>query len=311
MVVAAPSISIVMPLFNKADQVLEAIASVQAQTIDDWELVVVDDGSTDGGPAQVEKLIDPRIGLHRQANAGVAAARNAGAALAKADVVAFLDADDLWDPGFLEAILALKLDYPQARWYATSYRIQRSNGETCQAKLQGLPPDFGRGLMAEYFVVAATSNPPVCSSAMAVKKETLGAIGGFPVGIASGEDLLTWARLAQDYPLAYDTQARATFRISGIERLPDARDAVGQALTTMARAHPHIKGLRQYLGLWHRMRAVMFLRHGQRAEARRSAWYSVGAAVNGRNLYTLLLTVLPAAVGRLVDSALRTWRKPH
>src|SRR5690606_14558815 len=246
MVVAAPSISVVMPLYNKADQVLEAIASVQAQTIDDWELVVVDDGSTDGGPAQVEKLNDPRIGLHRQANAGVAAARNAGVALAKADVVAFLDADDLWDTGFLEAILALKRRYPEARWYATSYRIQDSTGATRQATLQGLPPDFGRGLMAEYFVVATISNPPVWTSATAVDKDALGTIGGFPVGIASCEDLLIWARFALDYPLAYDTHARATFRISGIERLPDARDAVGEALTTMTRAHPHIKGLRQY-----------------------------------------------------------------
>ncbi|MEA3298604.1 MAG: glycosyltransferase [Pseudomonadota bacterium] len=309
MVIVHPIISIVMPLYNKAEQVLEAIASIQAQTIDDWELVVVDDGSTDSGPDQVAALPDLRIRLHRQANAGVAAARNAGVALARADLVAFLDADDLWDQRFLETILALKRDYPQARWYATSYRILDSQGVIRQAVLRGLPPDYGRGLMTRYFTVATASNPPVCSSAMGVDKGAIEGIGGFPAGIASGEDLLTWARLAVRYPLAYDVNPLAVFRISGIERLPADTDEVGEALADMARQQMHIKGLRQYLGLWHRMRAVMFLRLGQRSRARRSAWRAVRAAVNGRNLYILALAVLPGNLGPWVDRFLRQWHR--
>jgi glycosyltransferase involved in cell wall biosynthesis len=134
---ATPAISIVMPLYNKAGQVLKTIASVTAQTLSDWELVVVDDGSTDGGPALVRALGDARIRVVSQANAGVSAARNRGIELARADLIAFLDADDLWLPQFLAAILALQADFPQARWFATGYEIRPASGAAFASRLRG------------------------------------------------------------------------------------------------------------------------------------------------------------------------------
>ena len=99
-----PAISIIMPLYNKAAQVLDTVASVAAQTVSDWELVIVDDGSTDDGPALVRALGDARIRMVSQTNAGVSAARNRGVELARADLVTFLDADDLWFPEFLATV---------------------------------------------------------------------------------------------------------------------------------------------------------------------------------------------------------------
>lgn len=309
---AAPAISIVMPLYNKAGQVLETIASVIAQTLSDWELVVVDDGSTDGGPALVRCLQDARIRVVSQANAGVSAARNRGIKLARADLVAFLDADDLWLPQFLAAILALQADFPEAHWFATGYEIRPAQGAAYTSRLRGPPADFSRGLLPDYFNVALASDPPVWSSATAVRRDAIQAIGGFPLGIGSGEDLLTWARLAVRYPLAYDARPLAVFVVSGIERLPDAADSVGKALMQLAREHPRVPGLRRYGGLWYRMQAVMAMRFGLADTARQQAWLAVRYGPGQlRNSYTLLLALLPAAWRQALDTWARSLLKNH
>ena len=300
-----PLISIVMPLFNKADQVRDTIASVQTQTIDDWELVVVDDGSTDGGGALVADLEDQRIRILSQANAGVSAARNCGIEAARSELIAFLDADDLWHPGFLATILELKSDFPEARWYATAYEIHPAEGKPSISRLCGML-GFKRGLLKNYFVLASRSDPPVWTSAVAVQREAIRLIGNFPVGIGSGEDLLTWSRLAVRFPLAYDTTPQAIFLISGIDRMPDPLGLVGNALRALKDEHQDIAGLNDYLGLWYRMQAVMAMRFGQSNLARRLAWHSVRSApTNSRNVYTLLLAMLPVSTGQKVDHWLR------
>jgi glycosyltransferase involved in cell wall biosynthesis len=304
--VNSPAVSIVMPLYNKADQVLATVASVQAQTVSNWELVVVDDGSTDNGPALLEALEDPRINIHNQPNAGVSAARNHGIQLCRTELVAFLDADDLWHPEFLATILGLQQDFPEACWYATAYEIRHAGGRSYVSRLRGVTDDFSRGILSDYFAVASRSDPPVCSSAIAIKRMAIQAIDGFPVGISSGEDLLTWARLAVRYPLAYETRPLATFVKSGIERRPDPHSRVGQLLEELLNSFPGVHGMQAYLGSWCRMQAVMAMRFGDLRLARRMAWNSWKFDVGQwRNAYMLFLTSWPAPIGRMIDNIAR------
>jgi glycosyltransferase involved in cell wall biosynthesis len=95
-----PKISVVVPLFNTADFIAMALDSIQSQTYTDFEVIVVDDGSTDTGPAVVQQYVvnDPRFNLVSQVNRGLAGARNTGIAAARGNYVAFLDADDAWHP---------------------------------------------------------------------------------------------------------------------------------------------------------------------------------------------------------------------
>jgi len=303
---SAPAVSIVMPLYNKAAQVGEAIASVLAQTANDWELIVVDDGSIDGGAALVRALDDPRIRVVTQVNAGVSAARNRGIGMARADLVAFLDADDLWLPEFLETILALRADFPEARWFATGYEIHPPHGAMFASRLHGAARSFSRGILPGYFNMAILSDPPVCSSAVAMHRDAIQSIGGFPIGVGSGEDLLTWARLAARFPLAYEARPLAVFMVSGIERRPDPADRVGKALAQLMREFPATAGLGNYLGLWYRMQAVMAMRFGDTALARQRAWLAVRHGHGQlRNVYTLALAMLPAVWRAALDARLR------
>ncbi len=96
-------VSVVIPTYNRARLLLDAIDSVREQTYERFELVIVDDGSTDDTMARVAAIGDPRIRYVRQRHAGVATARNHGVSLASRPVVAFLDSDDVWKPEKLEA----------------------------------------------------------------------------------------------------------------------------------------------------------------------------------------------------------------
>lgn len=107
----APRISVIVPLYNKAPYVRRALDSISRQTFSDFEVIVVDDGSTDEGQALVSAYGDERVRLFAQVNLGPGAARNRGIAEARGELVAFLDADDEWLPDYLEESVRLLDEY--------------------------------------------------------------------------------------------------------------------------------------------------------------------------------------------------------
>ncbi len=298
--------SVVMPLYNKEQEIFTTISSVLNQTFRDFELLVINDGSTDNSVQVVEKFDDFRISIISQKNAGVSAARNTGVRLARSELIVFIDADDLWHPDFLTTIIALRDDFPRAKWFATGYEIVHPEKGSSFSELKGAAKNFRRGILPNYFGVAVCSDPPVWSSASAVMRDAIQAIGGFPVGIGSGEDLLTWARLAVRFPLAYEARSMAVFRVSVIHRCADPANRVGYALEQLVEDFPYVPRLRAYLGLWYRMQAVMAMRFGDTSLARQRAWLGVRYGPwQLRNLYTLLLAILPAACRQALDTRAR------
>ncbi len=203
--------STIIPLYNKASCVARAIQSVLDQSHDDFELIVIDDGSTDGGWELVKLFKDPRISLVRQDNAGVSAARNHGISLAKGELLAFLDADDAWKPDFLKTIERLREKFPQAGLYATAYQIVGPNGQGRSVRFHGIPEPPWEGVVSSYFKSAALGEPPVCASAVAIPHDILKKNGGFPVGKRMGEDLDLWGKIALKYPVAFSGQVQATY----------------------------------------------------------------------------------------------------
>jgi glycosyltransferase involved in cell wall biosynthesis len=198
-----PAVLVVIPLYNKGPYIARALNSVLAQTFQDFEVIVVDDGSTDNGAEVVRGFDDPRIRLIQQENGGVSAARNRGIEKAQAELVAFLDADDEWLPEHLETIWGLRLKYPNAGAYATAYIFSDGNGKENYPKYRAIPPEPWEGLLPNYFRANALGEHPISSSSVGVPKLVLDEIGGFQIGAWYGEDEDLWGRIALKYPIAF------------------------------------------------------------------------------------------------------------
>lgn len=301
-----PKITVIVPLFNKADVVMRAVRSVLAQEERNWCMILVDDGSTDGSADIVTDLQDDRIRLFRQANQGASVARNAGLEQSETDLIALLDADDEWHPEFLGTILSLVNDFPNAGWYATGYEMIHPRTGRSVSRLGGCWKSFERGEIRDYFSVAAVSEPPVCSSVVAMKRDLLLSIGGFPVGIHSGEDLLTWAKLAVKKPLAYEASAFATIYVSGADRDADPARRVGQALSDLE-AEPRMRGnLRRYISKWYNIQTSMALRARNRTLAITLSFFSLlYYPTSSRAWLGLVRGLLPWPIERWIYRALK------
>jgi len=198
---SSPKITVVVPLYNKEEYVARALGSVLNQPFFDFELVVVDDGSTDAGATVVKRFSDPRIRLITQQNQGVSAARNRGVAEARAEYVAFLDADDAYLPKSLNTFWTLRQSFPNGRFFASAFEVISPDGGKRVRKL-GFDDDRHVNLM-DYLECCVHTGSPIHPSAMMVHKPLLEKVGLFPVGQKRGEDLDTWVRLLMETPLVY------------------------------------------------------------------------------------------------------------
>jgi glycosyltransferase involved in cell wall biosynthesis len=296
-------ITVVIPLYNKAPLIGRTLDSVAAQTYTDYEVVVVDDGSTDDSPEIVAghkfSTLNSKLKLIRQTNAGVSAARNRGIVEAQGEYIAFLDADDEWKPNYLATQMALVEKYPQCDVFATNYEFRDEKGIVTPTLIRKLPFEGEDGELTNYFEVASCSHPPICSISIMVRKSVIESVGGFPIGIKSGEDLLTWARLAARYRIAYSKEVKAVFYVEGYKmsekpkRVPAEDDVVGKELETIAQTfHPqHIK---HYISHWHKMRSSIYMRLGMRRESLREAVYGLKSHPGNYKLYLyIILNFIP------------------
>lgn len=183
-------ISVVIPLYNKQEFVVRAIESVLGQSYGSFEIIVVDDGSTDGGAALVSAIADPRLRLVQQANGGVSRARNAGVALATGEWVAFLDADDEYLADFLFQVAEFlrahadsDLSFVGANY---TYTGRKSSGASFSAASG----------VRDYFELFRNQRTPNNTSTTVVHRSKFLATGGFPVNAKQFEDWCMWIQLA-------------------------------------------------------------------------------------------------------------------
>lgn len=252
-------ISVVIPLYNGEKYISRSIQSVLQQTYQDFEIIIVDDGSTDKGVQVAKQFNHPKINIIQQTNGGVSVARNTGIHSSQGEIIAFLDADDEWLPNHLETIFQLTEKFPICGVFGTSYFFKKE-GET--PTLPILPNKFTfseqEGILDNYYEMASGTDFPMQTSAYAVRKECIEKIGGFPVGIPSGEDIITLARLQAICDFAYSKQPTSYYYLTFGEnksirtiKEKDPLDAMFHEVYTQA---PHKKGSRLFLSSWHKRR---------------------------------------------------------
>ena len=206
-------ISIVIPLYNKAQSIPKTLDSVLAQTYKDFEIVVVDDGSIDDSARVVEELMKnspslqggDRGRLIRKPNGGVSSARNAGILAAKGEYIAFLDGDDLWGRDYLKVSAKLIADFPNAGIYGSASGLVINDVLTDETTLY-----VGhRGWIENPWVVG----PPFSTSATIVDKKVFDIVGTFDERMTHGEDLDMWWRIVLKYPCVYEDVVHSYFRV--------------------------------------------------------------------------------------------------
>jgi len=191
--------SVIVPLYNKAPYVRHALESIAAQTFRDFELVIVNDGSTDESLNVANDFVREVYGVkctvYDQTNSGVAAARNNGVAKSKGEYVCFLDADDWWESTYLEEMDRLIKEYPDAGIYCTNYVYYKPGKTHVALKLE-------RGYM-NYPEAYLHGEMPITSNTACLPRKIFDEMGGFPLGIKLGEDFLLWAKIALHYKVAF------------------------------------------------------------------------------------------------------------
>lgn len=297
-------ISVVIPLYNKEKQIVNTLHSVLRQTFQNFEIVIVDDGSTDNSVQEVKKVHDVRIRIIHQKNAGVSAARNKGIEEAKYDLIAFLDADDEWNQEYLQIQYGLYKKYSDCSVYACNYVFQNISGIKRNTIIRRLPFQKEDGILTNYFEVASCSQPPICSISIMVKKESIQAIGGFPVGIKSGEDLLTWARLAihnkiaySKRPLAYYIETASDTDVSKIKMRSGGEKYI---LNELLRLYTDIKEeslkrqFKAFIIKWYKIYAVTLIEVEQGHRALSVAFHAISFGGTLKSFFPIIcLSLLP------------------
>lgn len=199
--------TVIVPLYNKADHILKCVQSILAQTYPQFELIIVNDGSTDNSLQLLNELKDDRIKIISQQNAGVSTARNNGAKEAKYGYLAFLDADDWWDPHFLEEMKGLIEKYPDAGLYGSNFYLVKNS--ISHPSTVGLDKEFKAGYIDYFQTYANTFCVPINCSFVVLPKSIFDAAHGFKSHLKYGEDFDLWLRIALTHKVAYINKALA------------------------------------------------------------------------------------------------------
>lgn len=201
-------VSVVIPLYNKQNSIKATIDSVLEQTFADFEIIVVNDGSTDDSLHLVKEIKDHRIKIVSKDNGGVSSARNRGIREAHYNWIAFLDGDDRWNPKHLELLVEGRKKYPDFYVFSTSY----SHNENFENSRE---PVFG--VVNDYFQMALHKKV-INSSTCLIRKECFEKVGYFNERLKRGEDLEMWYRLAKKYPFVCSEAITVWYRLEAENR---------------------------------------------------------------------------------------------
>ncbi len=203
-----PEISVVIPLYNKKSYIVDCLNSVLQQHTLPKSIIVIDDGSTDESGDAVLKVHHPLIQLVRQKNLGVSCARNLGVTLAATPYIAFLDADDYWEDNHLCVLSEVIQKNPGKGLYSTLHKINL-NG-VLSSPMSPYPIGF-IGAVDDFYFRFSCGLSLVNSSSACVEKEKFFLMGGFPIGVKRGEDIIVWCKLASNFGMGHASIPTAVY----------------------------------------------------------------------------------------------------
>lgn len=206
-----PKVSVITPVYNGEAYIAAAIESLLSQSFADWELIVVDDGSSDSTPRILQYFTDDRIKVIRQKNSGEASARNTGLDNARGEYIAFLDADDLYLPNALTDLSSYLDQYPE-------FGVVYSNGQICDSNIKPLmtlseirPGLYTGNILEQVVISSSVVTVPVCT--MTRRSEINDHFVRFDRNLVIGPDWDFWIQLAVHTGFGYLDKLTCKYRV--------------------------------------------------------------------------------------------------
>ena len=243
-----PLFSVIIPLYNKEEFISECLESALGQSFEDYEIVIVNDGSTDESVKIVEQYRSEKIRLFHQDNQGASKARNNAVEYAKGKYLAFLDADDIWTPEHLQCLKESIDTYPNSGIYANNYLIKYSDTLTVPAKLN-IRFSGAKPLKLKDFFKASLQDTVVWTSACCIEKSKFIAYGMFNPIYLSSQDLDMWIRIALKEPIIIHPEQTMIYNHSienSLGKIED-NDARFILLSSFKQEEKHNPSLKTYL----------------------------------------------------------------
>lgn len=261
-----PFFSIVIPLYNKQHFVGQTLQSVLSQTFADFEIIIINDGSTDNSETAVKQFDDVRIQYYLRENKGVSAARNIGITMAKGNFIAFLDADDYWYPDFLQTMHRNIMRFPEQRVFSCAIEIETAKNI--------IPAEYAiersHPVVVVDFFKASGIESVISTSTTVFHKSVFDRSGVFDTQMKSGEDTDLWIRIGLDFEVVFDWKilARYVFDPKSLSR--DASKLASKInFTKFAQREQTNPDLKRYLDANRFALAIKSKRMGDKAMFRR------------------------------------------
>lgn len=287
-----PFFSVVIPLYNKEKFVLATLDSIAAQTFTDYEIIVVDDASTDGSLSAAGKFPGKINIVSHDKNKGLSAARNTGIRNASSDLIAFVDADDVWKPDFLYNMHELIHKFPEAGIYASGYE-EKYPGMTLNVHKN---IEFGEGEMqlVDDFFKANLHQPIFWYGSAVVRREVFDSVGNFDETVTYGEDTDFNIRAGLKYQLAYYNGIGASYTMASENQI--TRSSLNdKVITDFAKYEPeatHNLSLKKYLDINRYILAIEYKLAGNTGKFKKLA-----SEIDAKNLTRKQLFLLNAPSG--------------
>lgn len=214
-----PKFSVIIPLYNKEAHIINTLKSVLNQTFTDYEIIVVNDGSTDNSFQLVSELKHKNLFVFNNNKQGVSQARNFAMLQAKGEYFSFLDADDLWHQDHLMNTLNLITKFPNCGLYSTNYTFNYGNKFSTKNSFPTLPLEKNwEGIVPDFFSASMMSRI-ACTIVATIPKSIITTIGFFNTEYTSGQDTDYWSRIALKYPVAFTKKISASINVQADNRI--------------------------------------------------------------------------------------------
>lgn len=290
-----PFFSVIIPLYNKEAHIISTINSVYNQRFTDYEIIIVNDGSTDNSWNKIKNIQSTKLKVFNNKKQGVSQTRNFAMKEAKGDFFAFLDADDSWADNHLQDIYTLTQDYPNCGLYCTNYEFDYGNNFIVTPRFPDLPKSHNwKGIVTDFFLASLKFRIATTIS-VAIPKEIINTIGFFDTNFTSGQDTDFWTRIALQYPVSFIKKRSAVINITADNRISDIPPTQRKFMTfeKFREEEKENLSLKKFNDV---LRAELAIKHKIVGDTKTSDYYKSDIHYNNINWKQVILLKLPSII---------------